>query len=43
MYYFIKRCYLMSKITDEKLEEYCEAGWITEEQKSEIMGSKTEL
>lgn len=40
MYSYIKEYYLMGLYTDEQLDIFVNAKWITEEQKQEIIASK---
>lgn len=40
MYNRLKRLYLAGQLTDEMLEKAVTKGWITEEQKQEIINSK---
>ena len=40
MYKWIKKFYLMGLYTDEQLDIFVNAKWITEEQKQEIINSK---
>lgn len=40
MYSYIKEYYLLGLYTDEQLDIFVNAKWITEEQKQEIIASK---